>query len=378
MKDVIKLLHLLLKSSEKAANIARACRQNDSLFRLLIQEKSDDEKNPRFFRDFKTLADVLIQETIRHDIGGEFPELAQMVKGEETNVFSNTLDKTIVVEVCSTCDETKNLLSQVLDDDIETAGLLAMEIHRDIELTEISPVIDINYFDNHNVDIDINDLGIWIDPIDSTADYINANTIIDEATDLHLSGLKCVTVLIGAYLKSNGLPVLGVVNQPFFTYENSQWRGNCYWGIHSPEKSHSSLENSLVENKIVVLSRYEDPNIKAKLSNCGFKLIEVAGAGYKILTVAIGQADAYILSKKSTYKWDTCGPHAILRSLGGGIIDFKKFTVNNEHGDTQNDFQLIYNEGDESKHSNIGGLIAYRNPETLELLRQSLGLSTKL
>lgn len=88
-----------------------------------------------------------------------------MVKGEETNVFSNTLDKTIVVEVCSTCDETKNLLSQVLDDDIETAGLLAMEIHRDIELTEISPVIDINYFDNHNVDIDINDLGIWIDPI---------------------------------------------------------------------------------------------------------------------------------------------------------------------------------------------------------------------
>lgn len=71
MKDGMKLLSLLLKSSEKAANIARVCRQNDSLFRLLIQEKNDDEKNPRFFRDFKTLADVLIQETIRHDIGVE-------------------------------------------------------------------------------------------------------------------------------------------------------------------------------------------------------------------------------------------------------------------------------------------------------------------
>lgn len=71
MKNGSRLLRSLLKVSEKAANIARACRQNESLFELLIQEKTSHEKNPRFFRDFKTLADVLIQETIRHDIGIE-------------------------------------------------------------------------------------------------------------------------------------------------------------------------------------------------------------------------------------------------------------------------------------------------------------------
>lgn len=71
MKDGSRLLSILLRVSEKAANIARACRHNDALFKLLVQKKSEEEKNPRFFQDFKTLADVLIQETIKHDIGLE-------------------------------------------------------------------------------------------------------------------------------------------------------------------------------------------------------------------------------------------------------------------------------------------------------------------
>lgn len=68
MRSGSRLLKVLLQASEKAANIARTCRQKEALFQLLVQEKSLEEKNPRFFQDFKTLADVLIQETIRHDI----------------------------------------------------------------------------------------------------------------------------------------------------------------------------------------------------------------------------------------------------------------------------------------------------------------------
>lgn len=63
------ILEVLINVSEKAANIARSFRQNEHLFSLLVQEKSMDESNPRFVRDYKTLADVLIQETIRHDVG---------------------------------------------------------------------------------------------------------------------------------------------------------------------------------------------------------------------------------------------------------------------------------------------------------------------
>lgn len=62
---MVDLIHV----SEKAANIARVFRQNENLLNLLTEEKSEAEANPRFVKDYKTLADVLIQETIRHEIG---------------------------------------------------------------------------------------------------------------------------------------------------------------------------------------------------------------------------------------------------------------------------------------------------------------------
>ncbi len=70
-----KFMTDLTCASEKAALIARACRREKDLFQFLIQEKEGEEKNARFAHDFKTLADVLIQETVRHDLGGKYPAL---------------------------------------------------------------------------------------------------------------------------------------------------------------------------------------------------------------------------------------------------------------------------------------------------------------
>lgn len=66
---VKNIMEALVHASEKAANIARLCRHNENLFPLLTEEKSAEESNPRFVKDFKTLADVLIQQTIRYEIG---------------------------------------------------------------------------------------------------------------------------------------------------------------------------------------------------------------------------------------------------------------------------------------------------------------------
>lgn len=112
------LLRLLLRVAEKAANVARVCRQEAPLFQLLVQEKTGDDKNKKFVQDFKTLADVVIQEMIRHDVGGQvgqiyvkygsmegmldddhvisalcvqFPEMAAFINGEESNKFENGL-----------------------------------------------------------------------------------------------------------------------------------------------------------------------------------------------------------------------------------------------------------------------------------------------
>lgn len=67
--EMTELLQSLIAVSEKASNIARACRTKKELFSLLVQEKGEKDANPRFIQDFKTLADVLIQETVRHELG---------------------------------------------------------------------------------------------------------------------------------------------------------------------------------------------------------------------------------------------------------------------------------------------------------------------
>ena len=68
---VTEILIELIKVSEKAAKVARLCRAEEELFQLLVQEKSGESKNPRFVQDFKTLADVLVQETIKHDLSSK-------------------------------------------------------------------------------------------------------------------------------------------------------------------------------------------------------------------------------------------------------------------------------------------------------------------
>ena len=46
--EMSDILLELLCVSEKAANIARACRQQETLFQLLIEEKKGAEKNKKF------------------------------------------------------------------------------------------------------------------------------------------------------------------------------------------------------------------------------------------------------------------------------------------------------------------------------------------
>lgn len=62
---LIDLLSELIKLSEKASKVTRMIREQDELFKLLVEEKEKDGNKQRFSQDFKTLADVLIQQTIK-------------------------------------------------------------------------------------------------------------------------------------------------------------------------------------------------------------------------------------------------------------------------------------------------------------------------
>lgn len=367
----MSLLEALINVSEKAANIARLCRQEQHLFELLVQEKSSSQSNPRFLQDFKTLADVLIQETVKYDIGLQFPELKESIKGEEDNVFCNTIGEKIVVQIQPDVTSTANLLQTVLNGADVAARLLAEEVHRNISLKEIDV-----YLDNipKDVPLDYGQLGIWIDPIDSTAEYIHAKEVIGES-GICASGLKCVTVLIGVFDKPTGIPVMGVVNQPFFKHVDDRWSGRCYWGLTTPSIAVSSLTVSHSighQSNVICISTSEDVNIKQKLQDAGFNLIEAAGAGYKILTVITRQSAAYVLSKNTTFKWDTCGPQAILKSMGGNIVQYN--ATNGSHCKPI-EYPTHSGNGDVDKiklYCNDGGIIAFYNKEVLTKIVDAL------
>lgn len=90
----------------------------------------------------------------------QFPELSNSIRGEESNIFRNKLGETICVEVKATQDQTSALLEKVLNGDKQAAELLALEVHKDIEIDTIRTVAPRGDFD-----IDLSNLGVWIDPI---------------------------------------------------------------------------------------------------------------------------------------------------------------------------------------------------------------------
>ena len=80
--------------------------------------------------------------------------------GEESNTFTNALGATITVKIEDTPEQTTELLSQVLDGNMDAAKLLAEEVHRDIQLDERETSLL-----PHDLIDSCANIGIWIDPI---------------------------------------------------------------------------------------------------------------------------------------------------------------------------------------------------------------------
>ncbi|KAI8424453.1 hypothetical protein MSG28_002938 [Choristoneura fumiferana] len=241
----------------RAACVARACAESLSDGNLVVTEKSGDEANSRFEHDFKTIADVLAQEAAKVEISRHCRELRNNVWGEECGEING---HTIRLE--TQVDKTALLLSQVVPK--EQALKLAKGSHCDLNPKLVG---DLAY------DLPpINDasLAVWIDPIDATAEFIAGVKNKDNPDG---SGLSCVTVLIGAFVKATGEPVMGVVNQPF--YNNNYRRvGGC------------EIPKTQNDNTILV-SGAEDPELVESYKSNGWEVKPARGCGHKLLKVAL-------------------------------------------------------------------------------------------
>ena len=89
------------------------------------------------------------------------------------------------------------------------------------------------------------------------------------------------------------------------------------FGFKNSDKLSERIENKN-KSRIICTSRsHFKPSMKAYVSACkptGF--VRSGGSGGKVLMVIEGIADAYVFPSRGTKKWDTCGPEAVLLSLG--------------------------------------------------------------
>ena len=102
------------------------------------------------------------------------------------------------------------------------------------------------------------------------------------------SGLPCVCILIGVFLKSTGQPIAGVVNQPFHQENNerlifgtrpsfdqfSKWTPTCFrwsgrrlWGLRHGDVSMNNITSQLTSDatQTLTMSSSEGKKIREKL-----------------------------------------------------------------------------------------------------------------
>lgn len=211
--------------------------------------------------------------------------------------------------------------------------------------------------------------------------------------------------MIGVFNKNTGQALGGVINQPFSRYDdqNKTWTGQIIWGIH--ENSSLSVNNLKITKSInnndedcslnslhgspfsVVISSSEDNELKEKLQSTGIMMHEIAAVGFKLLKVIDETVNVYILSKGSSFKWDTCAAHGILSSMDGGVVSYQTavqialdcgFPDSNLLKEKLKDSQLVYHKPDDELSepgkmwSNTGGLIAFRNFKDLIIILKAL------
>lgn len=292
--DARSLLQTLLNLSEQAAYIARLVREDKELFKLLIASKDARITGEP---DFKTLADVLIQVAVQNGISQKYPEEQILVAGEEDSLFP-TENGDVKLLLNSDPGETRRQLSMILPKNLPVVDTLTNAVHTSMEVHNDT----IRQLEGIALPEDIS---IWIDPIDSTNSYIKGG-----------DGLESVTVLIGVH--SAGSPIMGCVTYPFSKTQS--------WGFVKGSDRYTNVPRSKVCSPIetVLMSNAQNKSEHTKLFGLlegqGYRCEYPKGAGHKLHIVISGEAQLYLVTNRGTYPWDTCGPHAIIKALGGDIV----------------------------------------------------------
>lgn len=157
-------------------------------------------------------------------------------------------------------------------------------------------------------EVPLGDVTVWVDPLDATQEYT-------ENLLQYVTTMVCVAV--------NGEPVIGVIHKPFKTTDKTVWAWVNHG--HSKQLTAPTYKDSLKTSPKIIVSRSHAGNVEAKAKETfgeGVEVIAAGGAGYKVLELFAGNADAYIHTTLIK-KWDICAGNAILKEMNSKMTTLK-------------------------------------------------------
>ncbi|GAU98616.1 hypothetical protein RvY_09740 [Ramazzottius varieornatus] len=154
-------------------------------------------------------------------------------------------------------------------------------------------------------ELDPKSITIWIDPLDATQEYTQKL-------------YEFVQVMVG--IAVNGRPVGGVLHRPLLDTPVTYW---AWKGVAlSPELRDLPRKKNDVLKIVMSRTASHAGDVKGfsetAFGSKKFELVPAGGAGYKLLQVILGKADAYLHITKIK-KWDLCAGHGVLNALGGNL-----------------------------------------------------------
>jgi 3'(2'), 5'-bisphosphate nucleotidase len=211
-------------------------------------------------------------------------------------------------------------------------GLSNCEVPSDWVVTDSDPEILQLSCPEELLNVQDNEVVIWVDPLDGTAEYTQG--LLDH-----------VTVLIGIAVGDNA--VAGVIHQPYYNYETAigDDLGRTLWGVTGIGVGGFEPCSPPEGKRIITTTRsHSNAVVQAALDALQpDEILRVGGAGHKVLLLLEGKAHAYVFASAGCKRWDTCAPEAVLVAVGGRLTDL--------HGN-----QYCYNKN--SPHQNAGGVLA--------------------
>ncbi|KAG0717916.1 3'(2'),5'-bisphosphate nucleotidase 1 [Chionoecetes opilio] len=185
---------------------------------------------------------------------------------------------------------------------------------------------------SHLTSVAEEELVIWVDPLDGTAEYTQAHEcrISGHLGVCKTLGVSCeslldhVTVLIG--IASGGKAVGGVIHQPYYNYQNPGSKlGRTIWGIVGGSVGGMPLTAPPDGKLIVTTTRSHSSSTvnDAIAALSPTEVLRVGGAGHKVMMLLEGKAHVYVFASPGCKKWDTCAPQAVLEAAGGVLSDIQ-------------------------------------------------------